>query len=124
MNTSSPSPVTLETVFVALEQKKLRVHWQGVHASALLALEGEASLLCRVLNLIREHQGLAPGNSQDETLHLTAKTDGALWRLEGRYTFDHDFASQYDQTETWNLELTRAGGEWKLERWIRAAEEG
>lgn len=52
--------------------------------------------------------------SQDETLEVEPEADG---RVRFRYTFDHDFASQYDQTASWEGCLDVGTGE--LIEWRR-----
>lgn len=48
--------------------------------------------------------------SQDETVTVLAVAPGpAGLRVTVEYVFDRDFASQYDQTERWEGELTLAG---------------
>jgi hypothetical protein len=41
--------------------------------------------------------------SQDETVQLDAwAAEEGGWSIRFTYTFDHDFASQYDRTESWS----------------------
>ena len=74
---------------------------------ALLRLElGDADPGWRsaLIQALRDQLGWPPlGICQDETLQVSSVVpDGPGWRVHLRYTFDHDFASQYDKT--WTLE--------------------
>lgn len=85
---------------------KLRVQWRTPRPTTL-APQFEAQVFAQVCAL----QPTRPGLSQDETLIFEVDAEGAV-RLE--YVFDHDFASQYDQTERWGA-MVREGP--RLEDW-------
>lgn len=71
---------------------------------------------------LRDRVGWPPlGPCQDETLQvLTVQVQGDGLRLTACYTFDHDFASQYDRTESLQAELwLDATGRVLHARWSR-----
>lgn len=100
----------------ALAEKKLRVSWR---CSRPVELPPGAE--ARTFALVCGKQPARPGGSQDELLEFAeAARDGDGWRLSVGYVFDHDFASQYDKTERWQLVAWLGGdGRDALERWDR-----
>jgi hypothetical protein len=75
----------------ALAAKKLRV-----------SPTTSPTLAPRLYALVRARLERTPGSSQDELLDVTAvePVEGGA-RVTFTWVFDHDFASQYDQTEAW-----------------------
>lgn len=88
----------------------LRVQWRPARPAELPA-HFEAEVFAQVCAL----QPTRPGISQDELLAFEVSASGEV-SLE--YVFDHDFASQYDRTETWCATVRREPV--TLEGWRRA----
>ena len=90
----------------AISRKKLRVDWD---APELPSGPSKDVLLEGLFAVVRQRHR-APENSQDERVEVrsvTAESGGA--RIKFRYVFDNDFASQYDETEKFEAELTLDG---------------
>jgi hypothetical protein len=102
----------------AIAKKKLRVYWDAPEPAG--APPREALLEGLWAALRQQHR--APEISQDERVEVrsvTAADDGSF-RVRLRYTFDRDFASQYDEREIVDGELVldRAGALVAIEAWI------
>jgi alpha/beta superfamily hydrolase len=101
----------------AVADRKLRVTWRVEPNDAPSDLEPRAFALVCAKHPTR------PGNSQDELLDITAvEATPEGWRLRFAYVFDHDFASQYDKTESWTVVawLGRDGRD-AIETWTRGS---
>ncbi|MBL8921128.1 MAG: hypothetical protein JNJ54_19855 [Myxococcaceae bacterium] len=82
----------------AVAEKKLRVTWRVEPDGVPRDLEP------RVFALVCVKHPTRPGNSQDELLDISSvEATDTGWRLHFTYTFDHDFASQYDATRSWQV---------------------
>lgn len=76
---------------------------------ASLRFHGDPALRAAVVADVRARIGWPElGISQDETVQVLA-VDGE--RVRYTYTFDHDFCSQYDRTESWEGEVVVGGGQ-------------
>jgi hypothetical protein len=86
----------------AISRGTLRVDW----AAAIDAPDAPREALLEALWTALRARRDPPGASQDERLEVRSlePVDGGF-RARVRYTFDHDFASQYDRTESFGLEL-------------------
>jgi hypothetical protein len=87
----------------------LRVQWLPARPAGLSS-SFEEEVFAQVCAL----QPVRPGPSQDELLAFEVDATG---EVSLAYVFDHDFASQYDKTETWRATVRRAPV--TLEGWRR-----
>jgi hypothetical protein len=87
----------------ALATRKLRVSWD---APAVDGAPDRAALLDGIWAALRQRHA-APAIAQDEQVEVLAITADApgTFRVALRYTFDHDYASQYDRRDTFAVEL-------------------
>lgn len=100
----------------AIAKKKLRLYWDA----AAMGDGDRAAILSALWQAVRERRD-APGTSQDERLEVRdVAVDGdGVRRVRVRYVFDNDFNSQYDKTESFEIELRVGdGGELvAVDRW-------
>lgn len=90
----------------AVARRKLRVTWT---APDLDGAPDRAALLAGIWAALRR-QRAAPGISQDEAVEVRAITPAADGlRVSLGYVFDHDFASQYDRCDGFDVELVLDG---------------
>jgi hypothetical protein len=103
----------------ALAQKKLLVTWDVPDDDGAPPRD---ALLAAVWAALRQ-QHRAPETSQDEQVEVRSVAPGSepdTFRLAFRYVFDRDFASQYDQRETFDAELVvdRTGALVSITAWL------
>lgn len=103
------------TASEALASKKLRVSWLAEPPAGL----AKAGLVDVLYALARAQRADPPGNSQDETFQIlefiTEPVGG--WRVRVGYVFDHDYASMYDQTDSFDVEVITDGRTVRLLHW-------
>lgn len=85
----------LEAAQDALARKKLRVSWEGPRPETLT----DARLLAALWGELRRQWPTPPGNSQDESVQLRVAAPSPL-TLAWVATYDFDYASSSDRTET------------------------
>jgi hypothetical protein len=103
----------------AIARKKLRVYWDAPDLDGAPARD---ALLDGIWTALRQ-QHRAPETSQDERIEVQSVTAGdepGTYRVALRYTFDRDFASQYDERETFTAELVldRTGALASIDSWV------
>lgn len=95
------------TAAQAVAKKKLRVYWDAPEPPSAPPRD---AMLDGIYAALRE-QHAAPATSQDERVEISAVTanDDGTFLVRLRYTFDRDFASQYDERESFDGEVVVDG---------------
>lgn len=105
----------VEAARAARATKKLRVYGED----RLPAAPSTEAIVGALYGIARRLRPEPPGVCQDEGIQVVAATPApGGWRVDVRYVFDRDFASQYDKTEaeTWEVLWAPATGAHLLQR--------